>query len=526
MSPWNRLRRWTAGIFNATFGRGSESFWRDVGLLSDGTSVNADTALGLSAVWKAANVIGKDIAVLPLHKYRRLEQGKDRLRDVSTRLLNSRPNLYVKAVDWRLSVQVQALLRGNGYAEIQRDLAGQALALWWLPTENVDLEIDAAGLLWYVYRQAGREPRRIRPENMIHIKGPSKDGLTGWSVIALARESLALTLGQERYAKKQYDNGVRPSLILKNPGSMTAEKRKEFRESIAQNHEGVDNAFRFMLLYGGWEASTWNISNEDAQWLEGRQFQVEEVARWFDLPPHKLGAMGRATWNNVESMQLEYVAGCLQFWLTQWQQECDAKLLTERERDADTHFFEFKLDALLRGDTLSRYQVYAIGRLINVLSPNEIREKENMNPRDDGEGDSYENPNTSSPNAPGSPEDKRTTPDDGNKNPRTKNQQRLEVLATTEVQLVLSAAERSKNFCGWVEHAYAEGGNWRNHVEEVFVGCDLQAEDAGRWCESSRSRLLDLTERVTQKELRGAVLNLLADWPLRAEEFSLGATDH
>lgn len=515
-------------IFNATFGRGHEDFWRDVGWLpGSGTGVNADTVLGISSVWKAANVIGKDIAVLPLHKYKRLadDQGKERVRDATTRLLNDQPNLYVKSVDNRLAVQIQALLLGNGYAEIQRLPTAEPLALWWTPTENVTPQVDDAGQLWYVIRQSNKPPRYVRPENMLHIKGPSKDGLTGWSVVSLARESLSLTKGQETYAQTQFENGIRPSLLLKIPGNSTAEKRKELRAEIDRMHAGAANAFKAFTLWNGMEASPWSMSNDDAQWLEGRQFQVEEIARWFDLPPHKLGALGRATWSNVESMQLEYVSGCLQFWLAQWEQECNAKLLTEREKQAQTHFYEFKLDALLKGDTLSRYQVYAIARTIGVLSPNEIRAKENMNPRDDEEGDSYDNPNTGpsggSPNAPGDATDQRTVPDDGNQNPRTRNQQRLEVLATVESQLVLMAAEKSKNFVSYIDKLYEPGSAWNSHVIEVFAACELDGAD--RWCQDSHARLLDASGKAnTNQELRGVVLDLTADWPLRVNEFCLG----
>lgn len=524
-------------IFNATFGRGSEDFWREVGWLpgSGGRSLNADTVLGIAGVWKAVNVIGKDIATLPLHKYQRLQpQGKNRVRDASTRLLNSQANVYTKSVDHRLAVQMQALLQGNGYAEIQRDPAGAALALWWLPTENVTLEVDASGFLWYVLRQPQKEPRRIRPENILHIKGPAKDALTGWSLVTLARESFALTSGQETYARKQYENGVRPSMILRNAGNGgTAEQRKEFRETVERAHQGADKAFRMMMLYGGWEASPWSMTNDDAQWLEGRQFQVEEIARWFDLPPHKLGAMGRATWNNVESMQLEYVAGCLQFWLTQWQQECDAKLLPEREKLADTHFYEFKLDALLKGDTLSRYQVYAIGRSIGVLSPNEIREKENMNPREDEEGDSYDNPNTASPkddgpNAPGDKTDRRETQDDGNKSPRStpfdpKKMIRMGELAATESHLVRMAAENSPNFVEYVERLYDPEGSFYSYVVDVFEFCE--SEGAAEWCRVSHERLMTLTETVTLKELPKAVATLLTEWPMRASDFCLGVSN-
>lgn len=520
MSAWHSIRTWAGRVLAATFGRGSEGFWRDVGWLpGSGAAVTADTVLGIAGVWKAVNVIGKDIAVLPLDKYRRLDpQGKDRIHDATTRLLNREANLYVKAVDQRLAVQMQALLQGNGYAEIQRDLSMRPLALWWLPSENVSAEVDDAGFLWYVYRHPLREPRRIRPENMLHIRGPAKDGITGWSLVSLARESFCLTMGQEDYAKKQYDNGARPSLIMKTTARLTAEQRKEFRETIEREHAGAERAFRIMILGGDWDASPWSMSNEDAQWLEGRQFQIEEIARWFDLPPHKLGAMGRATWSNVESMQLEYVAGCLQFWLTQWQQECNTKLLTEREKQDDQLFYEFNLDALLRGETITRYQAYAIARANNWLSPNEIRAKENMNLRTDPDGDSYENPNTSSPSAAGETTDRRNVADDGNREPRN---QSLHVMATAESQLVLMAAERSKNFCDWVEHTYASGGTWPAHVSEVFVGAGLAAESAEQWCATSKDRLLAVAGQVTQRELRGAVLDLLAEWPLRAEEFCL-----
>jgi len=532
MNLLTRIRHRAARIYNATFGRGDEQMWRDLGWLpGSGSGVNANTVLGISGVWKAVNVIGKDLAVLPLHKYRRLpdEQGKERVRDNTTRLLNNQANLYVKSVDHRLAVQIQALLVGNGYAEIQRDPAMQPLALWWTPTDNVETEVDEAGSLWYVIRQANKPPRRVRPENMLHIKGPTKDGVNGWSLVSLARESLSLTKGQETYAQTQFENGIRPSLLLKIPGQSNPEKRKELREEIDRMHRGASNAFKAFLLWNGMEASPWSMSNDDAQWLEGRQFQVEEIARWFDLPPHKLGAMGRATWNNVENMQLEYVAGCLQFWLSQWEQECNAKLLTEREKDAESHFYEFKLDALLKGDTLSRYQVYAIARTIGVLNPNEIRAKENMNPREDEEGDSYDNPNTGSPkpddsgpNAPGDTTDRRDVPDDGNQNPRTRNQQRLEVLATVETQLVLMAAEKSKNFVSYIDKLYEPGSPWSSHVVEVFAACELDGAD--RWCQDSHARLLDASGKAnTNQELRGVVLDLTTDWPLRVNEFCLGA---
>ena len=522
MSLWSRFRK----FFNATLGAGNEAFWRQAGWLpSEGTTaITPDTVLGIAGVWKAVNVIGKDIATLPLHKYQRLEPtGKNRVRDDVVRLLNQQANLYVKALDVRMAVQLQALLWGNGYAEIQRDPTGKPLALWWLPAEQITPKIDEMGFLFYELKQYPREPRRIRPENVLHIRGPAKDGITGWSVISLARESLSLTMGQERYARKQYENGVRPSMIIKKKGIPSAEQRKEYREEISRMHEGSENAFRFMLLYGDTEATPWSMNNDDAQWLEGRQFQVEEIARWFDLPPHKLGAMGRATWSNVEQMQMEYVAGCLNFWLRQWEGEANAKLLTEREKLAETNFYEFKTEALLRGDTLARYQVYAIGIANKILNPNECRDKENMNPYEGG--DEYANPNTASPNAAGDPTDRREEQDDGNRNPRSGNQQRLEVLVAAETQLVMMAAERSKNFTNWVEHTYAEGGNWHNHVEEVFASCELKPADAAVWCATSRDRLLELTEKVTQRELQGAVLNLLADWPLRAEEYCLGVGD-
>lgn len=523
MSIWSRLRL----IYNATFGAGNEAFWRQAGWLpGEGTSaVTPDTVLGIAGVWKAVNTIGKDIATLPLHKYQRLEPtGKNRVRDDVVRLLNQQANVYIKAMDLRLAVEMQALLVGNGYAEIQRDLTGKPLALWWLPSELVTPKIDEAGFLFYELKQSTREPRRIRPENVLHIKGPAKDAITGWSVVTLARESLSLTMGQETYARKQYENGVRPSMIIKKKGIPSAEQRKEFREEMSRMHEGSENAFRFMLLYGDTEASPWSMSNEDAQWLEGRQFQIEEIARWFDLPPHKLGAMGRATWSNVEQMQMEYVGGCLNYWLRQWESEANAKLLTEREKLAETNFYEFKTEALLRGDTLARYQVYAIGIANKILNPNECRDKENMNPYEGG--DEYANPNTGSPNAAGDPTDRREEQDDGNRHPRSRNQQRLEVLAETETQLVLMAAERSKNFTNWVEHTYAEGGNWHAHVVEVFASCELPQPAADRWCQESRDSLLGLTETVTQRELSGAVVNLLADWPLRANEFfCLGASD-
>ncbi len=257
---------------------------------------------------------------------------------------------------------------------------------------------DANGNIIYVVRNyntsdsvltpdlIGNPDAIIQADDMLHIRNMG-DGLVGWSVIKLARESIGLTLAAENSGSSFFGNSSLPSGVLESPNKMTPEALKNLRESWDRLHKGKDNRHKIAILEQGMKFNPMSISPDDAQFLETRQFQVEDVARWFRMPPHKIGNLARATgWSTLEATNTDYIVDTLMPWTERWEQEIQRKLLTEAEKP--TLFCEFLFDALLRGDSAARSAFYTSQVGIGAMSPNDVREAENRNPTGP-EGDTY-----------------------------------------------------------------------------------------------------------------------------------------
>ena len=215
---------------------------------------------------------------------------------------------------------------------------------------------------------------------MLHISGLGFDGLIGYSVIEYARESIGLGMGAERFGSAFFGNGATIGNVLEHPGKLSDDAAKRLKESIKEKYSGPSNAHRTLVLEEDMKWKPLGFTQKDAQFLETRKFQVTDVARWFQIAPHKLGDLERATFTNIEHQGIDFVVWTLGRWLKRWEHECNFKLFSESERR--THFAEFLVDALLRGDTKTRNESYAIAVTNGWMNRNEVRERENMNKED------------------------------------------------------------------------------------------------------------------------------------------------
>lgn len=225
-----------------------------------------------------------------------------------------------------------------------------------------------------------------RPEQIFHIKGLSLDGVTGLSPISQAREAVGLSLATEEYGAKFFGNGARPGGVLEHPGIL--KDPEKLRESWNKVYQGTRNSHKVAVLEEGMKYHTIGIAPEDAQFLETRKYQVNEICRIFRVPPHLVGDLERATFSNIEHQSIEFVQHTIRPWLVRWEQEISRSLLDEKERLL--YFAKFNVDGLMRGDYKSRMEGYAIGRQNGWLSINDIRRLEDLSlvPADKG-GDEY-----------------------------------------------------------------------------------------------------------------------------------------
>lgn len=350
-----------------------------------GVTVTPDTALTYSAVYAAVRCIAESVSSLPLNYYERLPGGgkaSAKANPLHT-LLHDEPNPEMTSLQWREASMAHLLLWGNSYSEIVRDLEGNVVELWPIdPTIVTPMRTDSGEL----YYDLNRGKSFITAGNMLHIPGLSFDGISGVSPITLARQSIGLSMAIESFGAGYFGRGARPGGVLTFPGQLSPEARQNLRRSFEELHAGGANSHRVALLEAGlkWEAI--GVPPDDSQFLQSREFQIIEVARWFNLPPNKLKDLSKTSYNSLEQMEISFVVDTLRPWLVRWEQQLNRKLI--RPKDKGSFFFEFNVDGKLRGEIAARYQAYSVGRNWGWLSVNEIRSNENLNPIGP-EGDVY-----------------------------------------------------------------------------------------------------------------------------------------
>lgn len=349
-----------------------------------GVAVSPETAMTLSAVYSAVKIISETLASLPLLTYAREERGKRRAIELSLYyLLHDAPNELMTSFEFRELQQQRLLLHGNALAEIAYNGRGGVESVWPLDPLKVKEYSISNGKVYYHYERPDHSNEWISSDNIWHIRGMGGNGVWGYSPIHIMRNSLGVQMATEEYAGKFFASGAQPSGVLKHPGALGDTAYDRIKDSWAETHGGLENAHKTAILEEGMEYQQISLPPEDAQFLQTRQFGISDVARMYNIPLHMLNELSRSTNNNIENQSLGYVIYTVRPWLVRWEQSMQKNLFLSSQRGK--YFAEFLVDGLLRGDTKTRHDTYAIGRQNGYYSANDVREMENKNPIDDGD---------------------------------------------------------------------------------------------------------------------------------------------
>lgn len=362
------------------------------GRTTSGKPVNERTAMQTTAVYACVRILAEAVASLPLHVYEYQDDGGKKLVHDHPLyyLLHDEPNPEMTSFVFRETLMSHLLIWGNAYAQIIRDGAGRVLGLYPLLPDKMEVQRDDRGNIFYVYsRNSDENPMfkeygniKLKAEDVLHIPGLGFDGLIGYSPIAMAKNAVGMTLACEEYGASFFANGANPGGVLEHPGVL--KDPSKVRESWNSVYRGVNNAHKIAVLEEGMKYQQIGIPPEEAQFLETRKFQINEIARLYRIPPHMVGDLDKSSFSNIEQQSLEFVKYTLDPWVIRWEQSLQRSLLLPGEKGK--YFIKLNVDGLLRGDYQSRMNGYAVGRQNGWFSANDIREMENMNPIPDEEG--------------------------------------------------------------------------------------------------------------------------------------------
>jgi HK97 family phage portal protein len=361
----------------------SPSYTYFFGRAHSGKRVNDRTALQHTVVYACVRVLSEAIAQLPLHLYQYTENGKERVPQHSLYfLLHDQPNPEMTSFIFRETLMSHLLIYGNAYAQIIRNGRGDVVELYPLMPDKMKVDRDEHNNLIYVYSRYDEANPNIKEqgdiilpaEQVLHIPGLGFDGLVGYSPIAMAKNAIGISLACEDYGASFFANGASPSAVLEHPGVIKNPER--VREAWHRAY-GSGNAHKTAILEEGMKYTPISIPNNEAQFLETRKFQIEEIARLYRVPLHMIGDLEHATFSNIEQMSLEFVMYTLSPWLVRWEQSLMKALLSDSEKGK--YFIKFNVEGLLRGDYASRMSGYATARQNGWMSANDIRELEDMN---------------------------------------------------------------------------------------------------------------------------------------------------
>ena len=335
------------------------------GRTTSGKPVNERTAMQTTAVYACVRILAEAVASLPLHVYEYQDDGGKKLVHDHPLyyLLHDEPNPEMTSFVFRETLMSHLLIWGNAYAQIIRDGAGRVLGLYPLLPDKMEVQRDDKGNIYYVYsRNSDENPMfkeygniKLKAEDVLHIPGLGFDGLIGYSPIAMAKNAVGMTLACEEYGASFFANGANPGGVLEHPGVL--KDPSKVRESWNSVYRGVSNAHKIAVLEEGMKYQQIGIPPEEAQFLETRKFQINEIARLYRIPPHMVGDLDKSSFSNIEQQSLEFVKYTLDPWVIRWEQSLQRSLLLPGEKGK--YFIKLNVDGLLRGDYQSRMNGYA-----------------------------------------------------------------------------------------------------------------------------------------------------------------------
>jgi HK97 family phage portal protein len=480
----------------------------------EGIEVSPEAALRLSSVWACVGIRSEAMASLPLILYRRLDRGKERATDHSLfKRLRWQPNPWQTAFEFEEMSEVHLCLRGNFYARIIEDRRrGQIVGLVPLHPDRVTPELLESGLVRYTYRAPKGGTQTLMQNEVHHRRGRSLDGVVGLSPITYASASIGLAMAGERFAASQFRGGAAPPFALKHPQTLGPDGIKNLKESVAEYRAGD----KYLILEEGMDAVTLGVSARDAQILEARQYGIEEIARFYNVPLHmlKVNKAGSVSYASVEMFDLDFVMHTVRPEAVRNEQAMWRDLLSEPEQDE--YYTEYLLDALMRGDSAARSAYYKALAEVEAITPNEIREKENFEgPLPDGDAVVKNISPTPAPS---------NTPRDPKGRPRGESEVRGRLItmeaAARVVQKEIAAATKAaqkfasdpKGWAAWSVEFYGDHAGFIGHVLK------LPSNQAKAYAETQRAALA-----------AGGV-PVMADWETRVvpqlAALALGDTEH
>ena len=362
------------------------------GRADSGEQVDEKSAMQIATVYACVRLLAESVAQLPLHLYRYTDSGTG--KEMATdhplyAVIHRQPNPEMTSFSWRETMMVHLLLYGNAYCQIIRDGKNGVVSVYPLLPENVEVDRDEHGEIYYIYHAytdetPGEKNKDIifRREEVLHVPGLGFNGLVGFSPIAMMKNSLGSTLAVEKYGSAFFKNGAQPSGVLEHPGVL--KNPEKIRQNWSDVYGGANNAHKVAVLEEGMSYKAISLPPEDSQFLSTRQFGVEEICRIFRVPPHMVQDLQRATFNNIEHLAIEFVMHTLMPWLVRIEQAIIKDVLIDEEKNE--FFPKFNVDGLMRGDYKSRMEGYAVAITNGIMSVNDVRKLEDLDPLDEDEG--------------------------------------------------------------------------------------------------------------------------------------------
>lgn len=363
---------------------------------SAGVNVTEDHILGVSTAYACVHKIAQTVATAPVDLFQRLDNGgKERVRadqDIAlANVLKVKPNAEMCSLDLRMAITAALALHRNGFAQIRRNGLGGVGELVPIPPRDVDITRDnqaplELGRAPLRYQVAGLD-RPLRRSDVLHLKGLGFDGLKGMPLSVVAQESIGLAIALDKNAGAFFGNSSRPGMIFRVPDQLSEEAYERLDRSVNDAYRGVENAYKAFIAEGGADVKPISSSNQDSQFNESRQQQALEVARFFGVPPHKIGIPNAEPRANVEEENINFVLDTIGFYCRVWEENLAFSLLSDEQRNRGL-FWQFDLDHLLSGNLKDRAQAFRFGADLSVMTRNEFRTRVyGMNPLPGPEGE-------------------------------------------------------------------------------------------------------------------------------------------
>jgi HK97 family phage portal protein len=337
-----------------------------------GVDVSAEGALACSTVAACVRLLSETVASLPLHVFREDGESKRKAPEHALySLVHDGPNEFQTSYTWRVQAMTNTLLHGNAYTAIERDASGRVVALWPLLPASVRVAAKSDRLQYEHWSASGK--RMYEHRDVIHFRGPTLDGITGRSIVSMARQGIGLALAQDQHGATLFRNQARPGAVIRVPEKLNPDARQKMQTWLETVSAGL-NKGKSVVLEAGMELSQYGFSAEDAQYLQSRQFSVQDICRWFRIPPHLVGDPTRLAYSSSEVEMIAFTTHSLRPWLVNFESELNSKLFPRRSG----FFCEFDANALARGDQATRYAAYKTGIDAGFLQVPDVRAWENL----------------------------------------------------------------------------------------------------------------------------------------------------